>query len=122
MISAEIAVVAVVNPDDVVIGMATWKPRGVPAGVTYEIGIAVLPEHRGQKLGMAAQKVLIEYLLDHTTAHRIEAMTNEGNVAEQKALERLGFTEEGFLRERSFIRGKYLGTHIYALLRADYRR
>jgi len=116
-ISPESSAVAVVNADQVVVGMATWKPRGVPAGVTYEIGIAVLPEHRGRKLGMAAQKVLIDYLFAHTAAHRIEALTNEGNIGEQKALERLGFTQEGFLRERSFIGGKYLGVHVYALLR-----
>jgi ribosomal-protein-alanine N-acetyltransferase len=118
-ISAESSAVAVVNADDVVIGMATWKPRGVPAGVTSEIGIAILPEHRGRKLGMAAQKVLIDYLFAHTTVHRIEALTNEGNIGEQKALERLGFTQEGFLRERSFIGGKYLGVYIYALLRPN---
>jgi RimJ/RimL family protein N-acetyltransferase len=119
-ISADSAAVAVVRPDDTVVGMATWKLRGVPAGVTYEIGIVVLPEHRGQGLGTAAQKALVEYLLDHTTAHRIEALTNEGNVGEQKALERLGFQREGLMRERSFLRGRYVGVLVYALFRSDY--
>jgi RimJ/RimL family protein N-acetyltransferase len=101
--------------------MATWRPRGGPAGVTIEIGIAVLPEHRRQGIATAAQKTLVEHLLDHTTAHRIEALTNEGNVGERRALERLGFQHEGLMRERSFIRGRYVGVHVYALLRSDHR-
>jgi RimJ/RimL family protein N-acetyltransferase len=76
------AAVAIVRGDGTVAGIATWKPRGFPAGVTYEIGVAVAPEHRGQAIGTAAQELLVEYLLDYTTAHRIEALTEESNAAE----------------------------------------
>lgn len=119
-ISAEYSAVAIVSPDDTVIGMATWKPRGVPAGVTYEIGIVVLPEHRGKGLGTAAQQALVDHLFAHTTTHRIEALTNEGNIGEQKALERLGFSKEGLMRERSFQHGRYVGVLVYALLRSEH--
>jgi len=71
--------------------------------------------------GTAAQDLLVEYLLDHTTAHRIEALTNDANIGEQKALERLGFRREGLMRGRSFLRGKYVGVLIYGLLREDRR-
>jgi RimJ/RimL family protein N-acetyltransferase len=77
-----------VRGDGTVAGIATWKPRGFPAGVAYEIGAGVAPEHRGQGIGTAAQELLVDYLLDHTTAYRIKALTNDANVAEQKALER----------------------------------
>lgn len=120
-ISADSAAVAIVDSDDTVVGMATWKPGGMPSGVTYEIGIVVLPEHRGRGLGTAAQRALVEYLLDHTTAHRIEAFTNEGNIGEQKALARIGFQHEGFMRDRSFLRGRHVGVHAYGLLRAEYQ-
>jgi [ribosomal protein S5]-alanine N-acetyltransferase len=120
-ISSESSAVAVVRPDGTVVGMATWRPRGFPDGVTYEIGIAIAPEHRGQGLGTAAQDLLVEYLLDTTTAHRIEALTNDANIGEQKALERLGFRQEGFMRGRSFQQGKYVGVLVYGLLREDRR-
>jgi [ribosomal protein S5]-alanine N-acetyltransferase len=120
-ISGEFSAVAIVRQDGTVVGMATWKPRGFPAGVTYEIGAAIAPEHRGQGLATAAQDLLVEYLLDHTTANRIEALTNDANVAEQKALERLGFRQEGLMRGRSFLQGKYVGTLVYGLLREDRR-
>ena len=63
----------------------------------------------------------MEYLLDNTTAHRIEARTNDTNIGEQKALERLGFRQEGLIRGRSFLAGKYVGVLVYGLLREDRR-
>jgi RimJ/RimL family protein N-acetyltransferase len=120
-ISAESSAVAIVGDDGTVVGIATWKPRGSPVGVTYEIGVGVAPEHRAQGIGTAAQDLLVDYLLDHTTAHRIEALTNDANTGEQKALERLGFYREGLMRGRSFLQGKYVGVLVYGLLREDRR-
>ncbi|MGI8416354.1 MAG: GNAT family N-acetyltransferase [Nakamurella sp.] len=70
--------------------------RGVTqVASNYEIGLALIPEHRGQGIGTVAQQLIVDYLLDHTTAHRIEAITNDGNVGEQNVLQRLGFQLEG---------------------------
>jgi [ribosomal protein S5]-alanine N-acetyltransferase len=104
-----------------VVGLVTWTPCGFPSGVAYEIGVGIAPEHRRQGFGTAAQDLLVEYLLDHTTAHRIEARTNDANTGEQKALERLGFRQEGLMRGRSFLNGKYVGVLVYGLLREDRR-
>ncbi len=115
--------VAIVTDDDTVTGIGLWKSegRGTPVGVTYEIGIALVPEHRGRGLGTAAQRLLIDYLLDHTTANRIEAITNGDNHAEQRALEKVGFRREGLMRERSFIGGRYHDVVVYGLLRSEAR-
>ncbi|WP_306316485.1 MULTISPECIES: GNAT family N-acetyltransferase [unclassified Streptomyces] len=120
-ISAESAAVAIARADDTVAGIASWLPRGSPSGVAYEIGAALLPEHRGQGLGAAAQQLLVDYLLDHTTANRLEALTNAGNIAEQKTLTRLGFRHEGTMRGRSFQHGEYVDVLVYGLLRSDRR-
>jgi ribosomal-protein-alanine N-acetyltransferase len=120
-ISADSSAVAVVRTDGTVVGIATWKPRGFPSGVTYEIGVGIAPEYRGQGFATAAQDLLVEYLLDHKTAHRIEALTNDENIGEQRALERLGFRQEGLMRGRSFLRGKYVGVLVYGLRREDRR-
>jgi ribosomal-protein-alanine N-acetyltransferase len=119
-LGAESSAVAVVTEDGAVAGIATWKPRGFPLGVAYEIGIAVMPEHRGKGIGTAAQRALVRYLFEHTTANRLEALTNDANIAEQKSLERIGFSQEGLMAGRSFLGGKYVGVLIYGLLRADY--
>jgi RimJ/RimL family protein N-acetyltransferase len=120
-ISACSSAVAVVRQDGTVVGIATWKPRGFPSGVTYEVGVGIGPEHRGQGFATEAQDLLVEDLLDHTTAHRIEALANDGNIGEQKALERVGFRRDGLMRGRSFVCGEYVGVLVYGLLREDRR-
>ena len=50
-----------------------------------------VPRHRGQGRGTAAQRLLVGYLFAATLANRLQAITNVENIAEQKALERIGF-------------------------------
>ncbi|HLT61174.1 MAG TPA: GNAT family protein [Microlunatus sp.] len=122
-IGTHAAMIAITDEEDNAVGIVSWKSegRGTPVGVTYEIGIAVAPEHRGRGLGSTAQRQLVDHLFDHTTANRIEATTNGENHAEQRALEKAGFTREGVLRGRSFIGGRYHDTVYYGLLRSDVR-
>jgi [ribosomal protein S5]-alanine N-acetyltransferase len=112
---------AVALADGTVAGIASWQAndRGGPAGVCYEIGLALLPEHRGHGLGTAAQRMLVDHLFNFTTAHRLEARTDAENVAEQKALEHIGFQREGTLRGAGFRQGRWRDILIYGLLRED---
>jgi [ribosomal protein S5]-alanine N-acetyltransferase len=113
-------VLAVVLTDGTVAGIASWRTirRGQPdSGICYEIGLALLPEHRGHGLGTAAQRMLVEYLFAFTIAHRLEALTDAANIAEHKALERIGFQREGVMREVAFRHGTWRDAVIYALLR-----
>jgi RimJ/RimL family protein N-acetyltransferase len=83
------------------------------------IGISLLPGHRGRGYGSAAQRALAEYLFATTLVERIEAETDVENVAEQRALERAGFTREGVLRHAQFHVGRWRDTVIYSVLRAE---
>jgi RimJ/RimL family protein N-acetyltransferase len=120
-IGPESTALAVVLSDGTVAGIATWKEktRGGPLGVCYEIGLALLPEYRHQGLGTAAQRWLVDHLFKFTTAHRLEALTDAENIAEQKVLERIGFTREGVLRGVVFQNGTWRDEVIYSLLRAE---
>jgi ribosomal-protein-alanine N-acetyltransferase len=82
----------------------------------------LLPDHRGQGLGIAVQQLLVDHLFRFTTVHRLEAGTDADNIAEQKALERIGFAREGVLREVAFRDGAWRDSLIYALLREDWQR
>ena len=121
-VGAESTALAVVL-DGTLAGIASWKAtnRGGPPGVCYEIGLALLPEHRGHGLGTAAQRLLVDDLFKFTTVHRLEALTDAENIAEQKALERIGFAREGVLRGVAFQNGTWRDALIYALLRDDQR-
>jgi RimJ/RimL family protein N-acetyltransferase len=112
---------AVVRPDDGVIGIASWeaRTRGGPVGACYEIGLALLPEHRGRGWGTVAQRLLVGHLFRFTLANRLEAQTDAENIAEQQALERIGFRREGVLRGVRFRHGRWRDMVIYGLLRAE---
>lgn len=118
-VGADSTAVAVVLADGTLAGIASWKAtdRTPSPGACLEIGLALLPEHRGHGLGTAAQRLVVDYLFRFTTVHRLEAFTEVENVAEQKALERVGFVREGVMREVFFRDGAWRDTVVYALLR-----
>ena len=107
-------------PDDTFAGLVNWRSISIsgPQGV-FEIGIMLLPDHRGQGYGTIAQRLLADYLFAMTTVHRLEATTEIDNIAEHRALERAGFVREGVLRGRGFVRGQWRDGLMYARLRDD---
>ncbi|HET6963937.1 MAG TPA: GNAT family protein [Acidimicrobiales bacterium] len=116
LVGGEVSYLAVGLADGTCAGIVDWKPR--PHG-NWEIGIVLLPEHRGRGLGTEAQRLLVRYLFDNTTAHRIEAGTEVDNVAEQRALERCGFRREGVTRGVHFRAGHWRDGVVYGLTRED---
>jgi RimJ/RimL family protein N-acetyltransferase len=103
-------------------GEVSWhKVNHGPNGECWNIGVYLLPACRGQGHGTAAQRLLVEYLFTNTPMQRIEAGTEGGNLAEQRALEKAGFTRDGVLREAVFRDGTYRDMVIYSVLRGEYR-
>ena len=95
------------------------KGQYAAAGPYYEIGIALLPEWRGRGLGWRAQAMLCDYLFAHTPVQRIQAGTHPENLAEQRSLEKAGFTLEGVIRACEFRAGQWRGGYLYSRLRTD---
>ena len=114
--------VLVVEVDGVVVGDVGWRPseHGMPPYSTaFAIGISLAPEHRGRGIGARAQRLLAEYLFGYTTANRVEATTDVTNVAEQRALDKAGFTREGVLRGAQWRAGAWHDLVSYSLLRGE---
>jgi RimJ/RimL family protein N-acetyltransferase len=102
------------------LGLVNWRrKRATVHAFSWEIGIALLPEARGHGYGTQAQRLLVSYLFAHTPVHRIEAATEAGNVAEQRALEKAGFTREGVLRGVGWRDGDWRDGVVYSVLRTD---
>jgi RimJ/RimL family protein N-acetyltransferase len=102
------------------LGFVNWRRAArTPDGAAWEIGIALLPDARGHGYGTKAQRLLVGYLFAHTTAHRIEALTETSNLAEQRALEKAGFTREGVCRGAGWRDGTWRDGVTYAILRTD---
>lgn len=95
----------------------TDRGEGVGKGAIDEIGISLLPDFRGRGVGTTAQRLLVEYLFETTPAHRLQAFTEVENLAEQRALEKVGFEREGVLRALHYRAGAWRDSVLYALLR-----
>lgn len=101
-------------------GEVSWhQVRTGPASVCWNIGIGLLERARGRGYGTEAQRQVAAYLFAHTQANRVEAQTETGNVAEQRALEKAGFTREGILRGSIFRDGQWRDMVSYAMIRSD---
>ncbi|MCR1785538.1 GNAT family N-acetyltransferase [Nocardioides carbamazepini] len=94
-----------------------WGP--MPESRNPMIGIWLRPEARGRGAGTAAQRALAELFFQHTTVNRVEACTDVENIAEQRALERAGFTREGTVRGAQWRAGAFRDCYSYSILRAD---
>jgi RimJ/RimL family protein N-acetyltransferase len=122
MISEDTGTLAVETPEGALAGTVSWftVQHGPTAACrALNIGISLLPGQRRRGYGAAAQQALAEYLFATTLTERIEAETDVENVAEQRALERAGFTREGVLRHAQFRAGRWRDTVIYSVLRAE---
>jgi RimJ/RimL family protein N-acetyltransferase len=107
-----------VEADGARAGWVTWRRAGPYA---VEIGAGLFPEYRGRGIGTEAQAQLVDYLFTTTTVHRLQAGTEVGNIAEQRALERVGFRREGVQRGLYFRAGEWRDSVMYGLLRDDGR-
>jgi RimJ/RimL family protein N-acetyltransferase len=76
-------------------------------------------QFRGRGYGTAAQRLLVRYLFAHTQVNRVEATTEITNLAEQRALEKAGFTREGVMRGTTFRQGRWHDQIIYSVLRDE---
>jgi RimJ/RimL family protein N-acetyltransferase len=102
------------------VGSVSWrKVQTGPIAFNWAIGIGLAPEFRGRGYGSAAQRLVVRYLFAHTQANRVEATTEITNVAEQRALEKAGFTREGILRGTTFRQGRWHDQVIYSVLRDE---
>lgn len=69
---------------------------------TAEIGIWIDPNHHGNGYGTEAVELITDYGFRELAYHRIAATVYENNKGSQRIWEKLGFQEEGELREQTF--------------------
>jgi len=102
------------------VGFVAWrKVTTTPNCHYWNMGITLLPEARGQGVGTEAQRQLARYLFAHTLVMRVEADTEAENIAEQRALEKAGFTREGVLRSVAYRDGQWRDGVRYSILRGE---
>jgi len=109
--------------DGTPIGTVGWRRVTVygpsPWSDAWQIGIELIPEARGMGFGGEAQRLLADWLFSTTSISRVEASTDSENVAEQRSLEKAGYTREGTMRGSQFRSGAYHDLVYYSRLRSD---
>jgi RimJ/RimL family protein N-acetyltransferase len=114
---------AVVDPSGVLLGSVSWHwvrwgPN--PESSNPMIGIWLRAGARGRGVGTTAQRALTGLFFERTTVHRIEAHTDVDNVAEQRALEKSGFTREGTTRAAQWRQGAFHDGYLFSILRSEW--
>ena len=109
------------NSDDIIGSVSYHQVRYGPneGSAAFNIGISIATEHRGKGYGVEAQKLLASYLFATYPVMRIEASTDRENIAEQRALEKAGFTREGVMRQAQWRGGSWHDLVVYSKLRGE---
>lgn len=83
------------------------------------LGILIGPEFQGRGFGQDAVALLLKYGFGDLNLHRIELEVRADNVRAVELYRRLGFREEGRLRERWFDENRYHDIVVMGLLRQE---
>jgi ribosomal-protein-alanine N-acetyltransferase len=86
------------------------------AEVSYHIAF----DYRGRGIGTAAVRRFVEAIFAETPIRRLIAMIHEQNSASRRLIERVGFVQEGLLREHYLVGGQPANEVCYGLLRSEW--
>jgi ribosomal-protein-serine acetyltransferase len=91
------------------------------ANRTTEIGYWLSAEYEGKGIVTRSCKALIEYAFEDLGFNRIEIKCATENTKSRAIPEKLGFTEEGVLREAEWLYDHFIDWAVYSLLAKDWR-
>lgn len=85
-----------------------------------EMGYDLLPAFWGKGIMTASLHRLLQFAFEELSLNRIEAVVDPANKLSILLLERLGFQQEGLLRQAFFQKGNFVDTYMFSLLSSDY--
>ena len=105
--------------EDSIIGVigfhaVNWEHR------TTSLGYWLAEEHQGKGTMTQAVRALVSHALGAWQLPRVEVRVAPNNVRSRAVVERLGFREEGTLRQAERIGDRYLDSVVYAMLAPDW--
>ncbi|KAF2665375.1 acyl-CoA N-acyltransferase [Microthyrium microscopicum] len=87
-----------------------------------QLGIALVEKYQGKGYGPEAINWAVDHTFNYTQHHRVEIQCLDFNVFAQKAYERLGFVEEGRMRECAFFKRKWHDIIMFSMLESDWMK
>ena len=95
-----------------VVGFAERKQEASSASLGYWLGKA----HQGRGLMTEAVSNLVDHAFDEWGLNRVEIQAGTGNRKSRAIPERLGFQQEGVLRDYERVGDRYIDMVVYSLL------
>ena len=87
-----------------------------------EIGYSIAESHHGKGIATAAVRLMVNKIFSESKLRRLIAYVHEENQASRRVLEKLGFQEEGLLRDHYVINGSPVNEALYGLLKREWVR
>ena len=97
--------------------LTEWNPDYRSASLGYCLTEAAW----GHGYATEAAHALLRWAFDTLDLNRVQAETDTRNAASGRVLEKLGFVREGTLREDCVVNGDVSDSHVYGLLRREWR-
>lgn len=97
-------------------GFHGWMKQHHKAVLGYELA----PEFWRQGCMTEVTQKIVEYGFKNLELNRIEAFVEPENAGSRKLLEKIGFSEEGILKEHYYWKNQFVDNIIYAFLKKEY--
>ena len=86
-----------------------------------ELGWILAPAHERRGYMTEAATAVIRHCFERMDVHRIEATIAPENLSSRRLAARLGFREEGLMRDRACVEGRFRSLLMCALLKDEWR-
>lgn len=78
--------------------------------------------YKGKGVAKEASRLILQYAFEVLDINRIYLFTESENIVAQKLFERVGFVEEGLIRQDIMSHGKLVDRYVYGILREDWNK
>jgi RimJ/RimL family protein N-acetyltransferase len=106
--------------NEIVGALSTYSIDRRAGRFTYGIAIDRFQRRRG--FAREAVTILLDYMFDERRFHKCEAEIHADNDASLALHERLGFSQEGRLRDHEYFRGSYRDVIVMGITAPEHRR
>jgi len=87
-----------------------------------EIGLTWISEkYQGKGINQKVKGILLTFLFEELKINKVECRTRGDNLKSQRALNKIGATKEGVLRELIFRNGKYIDVVYFGILASEWK-
>lgn len=101
--------------------VGTLSLKNISHSMGYaEIGYGIAESHQGKGMATAGVSLLIEKVFRETPLRKLIAFVHVENRASCRVLTKLGFQQEGLLREHYVIQGRPVDEALFGLLRHEW--